>query len=164
MRSFLANLFLFLGILLLVFSGYLVWQRNSPIKEIERQNYSTDSSPQELIIEELQIKLPILGETTTEGISHLTTTPLPGEPGNSVLYGHNWPVLLSNLTKAKPGQKLQIKYSDNSEKIFMITTTQVVSPNQIGVIDQTTDTRITLYTCIGFLDRERFVVTAMPYM
>ena len=42
----------------------------------------------------------------------------------------------------------------------MIEYTQVVTPDQTHILAPSDDRRVTLYTCTGFLDRKRFVVTA----
>lgn len=85
---------------------------------------------------------------------------MPGEPGNSILYGHNWTSLFGNLPKTKPGERVDIGFSDGSMQQFIVEYTSIVSPDEIEIIEQTEDTRITLYTCTGFLDSKRFVVVA----
>lgn len=125
--------------------------------------------PAKLIIPALKLELPISPadirgtrwEASTTGVSHLATSPIPGEVGNSVLYGHNWPNLLGNLPKIKLGQRLGVIFQDGSEKEFTVILTQTVDPNQTGILSPTEDIRVTLYTCAGFLDRKRFVVTAV---
>lgn len=120
-----------------------------------------------LIIPALNIHLPIRSsqiiqnkwETVTDGVSHLATSPLPGEQGNSVIYGHNWPNLLGNLKKIKPGEQIIIKFG-SKEVIYLVHYLSRVSPAQSSVFDNTSDYRLTLYTCIGLFDQERLVVTA----
>jgi len=155
----------------------MFWQRRNPDRlrfdidniKIERAEENIDKKPVLLRIKDLGIELPIYEAeikdnnkwpTTTEGISYLVSSPIPGEIGNSILYGHNWANLLGNLTKAKPGQIVEIIFSDWSRKIFTIANTQVVSPSQTEILKNSDDTKLTLYTCTGFLDSKRFVVTA----
>ena len=124
--------------------------------------------PVAIAIKGLNINLPIIPaeihstqwDTTTKGVSWLDNSPEPGENGNSILYAHNWTSLFGNLPKVKPGQKIQIGFKDNTKKNFLVQNTAIVKPNQLGILDQTTDKRITLYTCTGFMDSKRFVVTA----
>lgn len=100
-------------------------------------------------------------ESTTEGVSYLSSSPNPGDTGNSILYGHNWPSLLGNLHKIKPGDQIEILMSDGEKRIFVVKFTSIVNPEQTHILNQTKDKRITIYTCIGFLDSKRFVATAV---
>ncbi len=100
-------------------------------------------------------------EATSQGVSHLSSSPIPGEKGNSILYGHNWTNLLGNLTKIKPGAEINIILKNREKKIFIVEYVSIVGPNDTQILADTDDTRITLYTCTGFLDAKRFVVTAL---
>jgi len=175
----LSKLLVVIGVLIITIASYTYWQRNNPNRlkfnaaaeyvVVEKNTQVQDSDPIGLVIQDLGIRLPIIEanyfedrwETTSEGVSYLNSTVQPGEIGNSVLYGHNWGSILKNLPKAKPGQTIQIIYADGSTKDFEITYTQEVTPNDTSILKNTKDTRITLYTCSGFLDSKRFVVTAL---
>ena len=167
---------IYFGIFCLTFAGFLYWQRTTPTRlqfdtgKIESSSVrSTNVEPRALIIADLGIELPIYPasikngrwEATGKGVSYLSSTPVPGEVGNSVIYGHNWKSILGNLVKARPGQTIEVLYSDGSRKEFEVKFTQVVTPDQTQILGQTGDNRITLYTCTGFLDSKRFVVTAI---
>ena len=125
--------------------------------------------PQEIVIRDLNIYLPIYPaeiknnswESTTEGVSYLSSSPLPGNTGNSIIYGHNWESLLGRLTKIKPGQEIQILYADKTAKTFVVEYTQVTTSDQTHILSQTKDKRLTIYTCTGFLDFKRFVAVAL---
>jgi sortase (surface protein transpeptidase) len=156
-----------IGITLIAASIYLYMQRltpvnleissYTPIKRVSNAGYEsidtiTPYPPQYIEIPDLKIKLPIIPskitggkwETTSKGVSYLETSPIPGEKGNSILYGHNWEKLLGRLVKIKTGAKIVITYSDSS------------------ILNQTEDERMTIYTCTGFLDSMRFIVVAFP--
>jgi len=177
MKSFFANLFIVFGLILLVSASYFLWQRYNPkrlsfnISNLTTQKVNgQDSRPQAvaILIEDLNIKLPIFPaklengkwEATTKGVSYLVDSPLPGETGNSILYGHNWPSILGSLSLAKPGQEIVILYSDGTNARFTIKYTQVVTPDQTEILAPTADSRLTLYTCVGFADSKRLVVVA----
>ena len=175
MHSLFSKLFLILGLIFLVFAGFLLYQRNfsNPLtfKSTPQVVQSTgDHLPHLLEIPSIHANLPIFPaliqgktwETTTKGVSYLKTTPIPGEKGNSVIYGHNWKTILGDLTQVKPGQKIIITMNDGVKKEFKVEYTATVDPSQTYIIDNTKDTRITLYTCTGFLDSKRFVVVAFP--
>ena len=178
MRPFIANILILFGVACLLLASYYLWQRTNP------QRLSFDRTPQsvsftktptetvqpiQIIIPALNINLPIYPaeiknnkwEATTKGVSYLTSSPIPGEKGNSILYGHNWPNILGNLVKAQVGQEIQIIFADQTSKTFVIKNIAIVKPNETQVLSQTDDQRITLYTCTGFLDRKRFVAIAL---
>ncbi len=136
----------------------------TPLKSSSSVHY-----PQ-IIIPKIKVTLPIykstlkrgVWETSSRGISHANTTPIPGEPGNSILYGHNWPNMLKNLPKLQPGDEVIIRHSSDRSAVFLITDTATINPEDTSLTRQTPDTRITLYTCTGWLDSSRFVVIAKP--
>lgn len=174
MRNLISRYLIFVGIFCIIVSSFLIWQRNTPTRlafAIENTSPIKTSSkvPTEIVMTDLGIQLSIIPSVveknkwgvTDKGVSYLTSSPVPGEKGNSVLYGHNYPNLLGKLPKIKPGQGIKIKYADNSEKTFIVEYTAVVTPNQTQILKETLDTRITIYTCTGFLDSKRFVVSAL---
>jgi len=161
------------GLLLLFFGAYLVFQRYSPktleFKDLKTtQALNSNITPVRIIIPSVKIDNGVYKakinngqwETTDKGISYLVSSPIPGEKGNSILYGHNWESLLGKLTGVKPGEKIDIIMSNGEKKIFTIQFTSVVDPNETHILSQTKDNRLTIYTCAGFLDSKRFVATA----
>jgi LPXTG-site transpeptidase (sortase) family protein len=175
MRNLIPNLILLIGLGLLLFSAYLVFLRHSPYllsfeKAPTTVNVLSYESPQSIEIPSIAVNLPIVPaimkgnswETSNIGVSYLSSSPLPGQKGNSVMYGHNWGHLLGNLSKVKPGQSVYIVMNNGIKQKFVVEYTAVVSPSQTYIIDNTNDSRLTLYTCTGFLDSKRFVVVAKP--
>ena len=178
----LANLFILFGILWCLMGGYYIWLRYNP-NNLQFKNYNTlqpqqikptskqktFSQPTRLVIKDLQINLPLIPakiendvwETTDKGASYLVSSPIPGQEGNSIIYGHNWVNLLGNLTRAIPGQVVEITYADGSREHFVIEYTSTVLPTEASILDTSIDKRITLYTCTGFLDSKRFVAVAI---
>jgi len=165
------------GIFSILFGLYLIWQRSNPlrisfenptvaVKEVDEAKQ--DSLPVKIKIESRQIELPIIPQkligtnwqVTDKGVTYLTDSPIPGKVGNSILYGHNWTKLLGNLTLVTPGDIIEIAYANGEVKNFKVTNTQVVDPSQVSILKNTTDKRITIYTCTGLLDTKRFVVVA----
>lgn len=167
--------FLILGVASLLAAGYLTWQRYTPTRlafdsmVLPAATSQTEVMPTSIEIEDLALALPIVGNELTgkiwpisdRGVVYLTNTPIPGEPGNSVLYGHNWPNILGRLTKVKPGATIDVGFSNGMRKRFIVAYTQEVTPDQTHILAPTDDSRITLYTCTGFFDQKRFVVTAV---
>jgi LPXTG-site transpeptidase (sortase) family protein len=169
------KLLILLGVIIIFISGFLFWQRYTPqrlsfaISDYMGENVSNSSSaPSEIIIPAINLKLPIIPaelkngnwEATTNGVSYLSSSPIPGAVGNSILYGHNWPNLLGNIVRLKPGQIIQIKSANGKVKNFVINTIATVSPKQTSILAPSKNPQITLYTCTGFWDSKRFVVVA----
>lgn len=167
--------FILLGILLFFATGFLIWQRNTPtrlafkLSQIKASAEKSEIVPLTISIPSLNLELPIIPaelkngkwQATGEGVSYLISNPIPGETGNTIMYGHNWTNLLGSLPSLKPGSSIEIVYSDKTTRDFIVEFTSVVTPDQTSILNQTTDTRLTLYTCTGFLDSKRFVVTAV---
>lgn len=170
-----SKLLITVGIICFISAAFLFWQRYNPQRlafapsEVyNKQSLTGSQTPIEIIIKDIKLDLPIIPakishgnwEATTKGVSFLSTSPAPGNVGNSILYGHNWPNLLGNIVKLNPGQGIKIKFSDGSTKLFVIDSTVLVSPKEVSVLAPSKIPQITLYTCTGFLDNKRFVVVA----
>lgn len=164
----------FFGAVCILYSALLLFHRYNPTRLVFA-NYTSSRQaaclertyqPVSIRLSSLERTLPIIPATiqnnkwdlTDRGVSYLTSSVLPGEQGNSILYGHNWTNLLGSLNKMRPGQNIEINYSNGMKRIFSIDTMVEVDPSQTNILNQTTDKRITLYTCSGFLDSKRLVV------
>ncbi|MGH7204492.1 MAG: sortase [Candidatus Levyibacteriota bacterium] len=172
----LSRLFIVAGILLYAFAVYQIALRENP-KRLAFDNYIygqnhnvTDKNlPTEITIKDLDIDLPVYPsvvtnnqwQTTNAGASYLTSSPLPGTKGNSIVYAHNWRSLFGNLVNAHVGEQVIVTYPNNTKKTFVIAYTSVVDPNQSTILAPSNDKRITLYTCTGILDSKRFVAVAI---
>lgn len=119
-------------------------------------------------IETLGLTLPIYParvvggkwQTTTKGLSHANTSAPLGSTGNTVIYGHNWPNMFKRLPDLKPGDMITITLSETEARNYTVTYTATISPDDISLTKNTADSRLTLYTCTGLLDRDRYVVVA----
>lgn len=177
MKRFLSNILILFGIACYALVVYSYYERTNP-RRVSFANVGFVSAQSELkashepigiTIPSVSISLPIIPskivngqwEATTKGVSYLTSSSVPGEYGNSILYGHNWENLLGGLPRVKPGQLIEIIYDDGSKKIFEIEYTVTVTPDQTHILAPSLDKRITLYTCTGFLDSKRFVVVGI---
>lgn len=168
-----ANTAIGIGLVVLLYSALLTVQRYNPTRltfaAVPAQNTSQSALvPDRVVIKSVGIDTRVIRapyfekrwELTPHGASWLETSPIPGERGNSIVYGHNWSAIFLNLTKVKPGDYVEVYMSDGSRRVFAITATQVVSPSETGVLNPTTSRQLTLYTCTGFLDTKRFVAAA----
>src|SRR3989344_5033883 len=171
--NFVSKTLIFFGLILILFSGYLVLERYNPkrlaFNDLKlSKTLSSKITPVRIIIPSLNVDNAVFPakiengkwEATSNGVSFLSSSPIPGNTGNSILYGHNFANLLGNLNKIKPKDTIEVILSDGTRKKFKVEFTSVVNPDQTHILSQTKDNRITLYTCTGFLDSQRFVATA----
>ncbi len=84
-----------------------------------------------------------------------------GQTGNAIIYAHNWPALFGDLKKIRVGDEVGVELSNGQTVTFMAQSITVVTSDQTHILDETSDRRLTLYTCTGFLDRKRLVVVAI---
>lgn len=176
MISKVIGIFLLLnGILFGMFGAYLVWERNMPVDFTRINNAKTniDSTdvnyPTIIKLPKLGLELPISPAKITNGkwddpkhsVAFWQDSVLPGEAGNSVFYGHNWPNIFGRLKNSKIGDEIEIGFGDGTTKNFVVENTYIVTADQTHILNQTEDSRLTIYTCTGFLDSKRFVVIAV---
>jgi LPXTG-site transpeptidase (sortase) family protein len=175
-----SKLLLTTGILLVLVADVLTYQRTNPstiafekvplLSHSRESIYGVSKGQKAVRIKsvDLNIDLPLVEskvrkstwETTTQGASHLDLSPVPGDKGNSVIYGHNWPKLMGNLVHAKPGHEIEITLENGQVRRFRIEKTAILSPKDYSVLLPSQNKLLTLYTCTGFLDSKRFVATA----
>lgn len=139
----------------------------SEVPELKEET-SEDLFPTQILIPKVRIALPIFpakarGETweiSEEGASFLRGSGIPGQPGNMVIYGHNKNRLLGPIRWLEAGDQVKITNRQKEEFIYEVVETKVVSPQNIEVLSDTAEAILTLYTCTGFLERQRFIVVA----
>lgn len=173
MRRYFDTVFIGLGLVSIFFGCFLVWERTSPqtlvFAQAETHIQEGSAQPEKIVIPALSLTLPVYParlvngtwETTKNGVSYAVDSPLPGSPGNSVFYGHNWPNLLGNLKKVMPGDKVIAVNGKGEEIGYTVVYTAVVAPMDTRISADTADSRLTIYTCTGFMDTKRLVVTAI---
>ena len=154
---------------------------------IEESLKDTEINLERKILEELNTTIRIdtiniegdivQGESSlrmNDGFWHFPTTSYPGEKGNSVIIGHRFLHLpprkdtFFNLEDIKIGESIVISQNTDpnnpgeAEKLnYIVTETKIVEPNDVSVIQQTDDYRLTLITCTPLWTSEkRFVVIA----
>jgi len=174
MKKILSWFLIIQSLSLLTVAAYQVYLHETPAL-LSFQNYQAvhttvqGVAPSHITISSLGIDLPVykativdnVWPTTTTGASYLTSSPLPGKKGNSVIYAHNWISLFGKLVNARVGDQVVVTYPNGTKKIFVIAYTSVVTPDEATILAPSSDTRLTLYTCTGFLDSHRFVAVAI---
>lgn len=101
-------------------------------------------------------------ETLRKGPGHMGRTPLPGQPGNSVISGHRTtygrPFFDFDLLVA--GDRIEIETSTGTH-VYEVRDTQIVDPTDVWVTDPRPGGWLTLTTCNPkFSARERLIVFA----
>lgn len=114
--------------------------------------------------EEAQFQLAL-----RKGVVHFATTPNPGQQGNVVLFGHSsgqpwapgdYKFVFTLLEKLQPGDDIHIDF-EGVRYTYKMTSSEVVLPSNIGVLNSTDKHTLTLITCtpVG-TSQKRLVVRA----
>lgn len=102
-------------------------------------------------------------EQLKKGIGQHLNTANPGETGNMVVSAHNdiFGELFKDLDKLKPGDEVIVITQDRTYT-YVVTETQIVQPTDVEVMNQTTNSTLTLISCYPYRkDTQRIVVTAV---
>lgn len=125
--------------------------------------------PLRIVIPSLSVDLPVVEAPVINGYWELSETSAshgvgsanPGDPGNTVIFAHAREELFGPLRSSKKENLVYILTKDHWYR-YRITNIQMVDPKATEVIQPTKDETLTLYTCSGFLDSKRLIVTAKP--
>ena len=79
------------------------------------------------------------------GPGHMKETAMPGEPGNAVITAHR-DTFFRHIYELVKGDQIQVRRNGRSF-IFEVTGKKIVMPEDVSVIEPTTDPRLTLITC-----------------
>lgn len=159
------------GLFLVVFSsGIKSFNniKNDGITSVSGRDSASIGRPEKIFIPKIGRYLPIEDgqvednrwKISQKGVSYLVSTPRPGEVGNTVMYGHNTDNILGRIVKLAGGDKIYITNTDGSIYKYEVFETKEIKPDQVEILSQTEDMRLTIYTCSGFLDQARFVAFA----
>ncbi len=99
-------------------------------------------------------------EISATGVSYLTASAMPGQVGNSVIYGHNTVDALGGLWRVHEGDFVYVILDSGQFYKYQVFERREIDPSQVDILNQTLDARLTIYTCSGFLDSARFVVVS----
>lgn len=102
--------------------------------------------------------------TMNKGFWHFPVSSLPGQKGNTVIIGHRYAKLppsrdtFFNLDKVKVGDRVEVVQSNN-KFTYIVTDTRVVDKDDISVLQDYSDYRITLITCSPlWTSKQRLVI------
>lgn len=110
-------------------------------------------------------------EALKDGVIHYPGTSMPGQHGNVVITGHSsyfpWDPgrfkdVFALLHQMKIGDKIMI-YHNQEKYIYQVTEKKVVLPDDIDILKQTPEDKLTLITCtpVG-TNLKRLIVIAKP--
>lgn len=92
--------------------------------------------------------------------NHLASSANPGSEGNIVIYGHNKNRIFGPIRWVSVGQTVELTDEKGTKYLYRIEKVIETSPIDISyVLPKDTET-LTLYTCTGIFDSQRFVVVA----
>jgi sortase A len=81
----------------------------------------------------------------SEGPGHMRETAEPGETGNAVITGHR-DTFFRHIYELTKGDQIQVQRNGRNFT-YEVTSQKIVKPEDIGVINPTMDSRLTLITC-----------------
>jgi LPXTG-site transpeptidase (sortase) family protein len=133
------------------------------------KGHETPQAPLRIVIPKLTMDLPVVEANVVDGYWELSDTSAshgvgsasPGEMGNTVIFAHARDGLFGPLRSITIGDMVYILTKDRWVR-YLVTGTTLVDEGQTEVIAPTADETLTLYTCSGFLDSKRLIVTAKP--
>jgi sortase A len=104
------------------------------------------------------------GPSLAFGLSHVSGTALPGEPGNIAIAGHrdSWAAFMRDL---RPGDEIRLETRSAGQR-YTVRDLEVLPQGRIDVVDRAGEDRLTLITCYPFggllRSRWRLVIVATP--
>ncbi len=130
---------------------------------------ASNASPTRIIIPRLSINLPVVEAPVVNGFWKLSDTSAshgvgsanPGEKGNAVIFAHARDGLFGPLRTIVSGDTIYV-LTGKRWLGYTAGAIKLVSPHDTAIIAPTSDETLTLFTCSGFLDQKRLVVTAKP--
>lgn len=136
----------------------------------ERSLNKDRALPTFIYIPSLEITLPIdevsntslFWKTTSDTASHISSSAVPGERNNIVLYAQNSTDTFGRLTSLRKGDAILVTTIDGNTHEYQVVKLIIASPTEVNEISSTNDETLTLYTSYGFGNIKRFVVKSLP--
>lgn len=97
-----------------------------------------------------------------KSVFHVEQSSYPNENGNIIIYGHNTKSVLGNLKQLQVNDTVSLQLKNGSVREYQIFDIVTVSPNENGYLFPTAQEQLTIYTCTGWLDKDRLIVRAVP--
>ena len=139
---------------------------------VKVEGFSAEEAPQEklpvrIVLPSLSIDLEVKAAKNVNGYWQVFPdtaawgegSGLPGEAGNQVIYAHARKGLFLPLRDIALGMKVYV-LTKEAWYWYEVKEVKEVKPTQVEVIAPTEDETLTLYTCSGFADSKRLIVSA----
>jgi len=164
-------LFLIIGI---IFIGFSLLYKNYRSRVLSFQGTITETVIQtnpkavRIIIPDVNMDLPVeegaiqngVWSISENGATHLNISENPGGKGNVVIYGHNKNNLFGPIRWLNDGALIKLVNEDGEEFDYKVSVKVEVKPTELSYVMPKGEEILTLYTCSGFADSKRFILTA----
>jgi len=125
------------------------------------------AAPDRIVIPSLNIDIPVKTAQIINGYWQVFSdsagfglgSAYPGEMGNTVIFAHARKNLFAPLKDITTGAQVTV-YIKNQLFLYTVSEIKEVLPSQTDTLAPTSDSTLTLYTCSGFRDSKRLIVTA----
>jgi sortase A len=123
------------------------------IRAYERTLNLTFPAPEAILrVPRLGIEVPVLEGTSdiilNRGVGHIPGTALPGQPGNIAITGHR-DGFFRPLKDAREGDIIEVQRKSQTDR-YIVSKIKIVFPSDTSVLNNTTDSTLTLVTCYPF--------------
>jgi len=127
------------------------------------------NDPVRILIPKADIDLKVVDAPIVDGYWELSDNTAsyglgsghPGTKSNTVIFAHARIGLFYNLKDVQTGDVIYVFTKDKWYR-YKVSKIDAVYPNQTEVIKPTKNDVLTLYTCTGFSDEKRLIITALP--
>lgn len=167
-QKLIGRLMMSIGVLVLVGTIFLTQMAYiSPDKEMvvlskEITNYSFPTSLQfqnnTFDIEKGTFKYGLWPLSDSKPV-YLESSGTPGQSGNIIIYGHNTSKVFGNLDALQQGSEVTLTTNSNEIFIYKVDLIKKVFPQDVEILQQGSEERITLFTCTGLFDSMRLIVS-----
>ncbi len=165
-RRHLSGLLLGFGLFVLAYVGFqygeMYWQQRQLQRQWEaqqrrdtsgqpdaRQEAISDDGLTRLVIPKIDLAAVVVEGTNHKalllGPGHLSDTPAPGEPGNSVISAHR-DTFFRHIYELGKGDEVVVQRSGRTYR-YAVASKKIVQPNDMSVVANSKDKRLTLITC-----------------
>jgi sortase A len=160
----LSAILILIGLALLGYVGHEYWTMHREQQALRRQwleqqiaaavPANTPTEPKDdgltrVSIPKINLDLIVVEGTNHKalrlGPGHLQDTPLPGEMGNSVISAHR-DTFFRHIYELSNGDEIQVR-RDGRTYTFQVVGKKIVEPNDVSVVQNSADARLTLITC-----------------
>jgi sortase A len=160
-----------LGLTALAYAGFVVWEgvwsQQEGIRQLQRHSAPIAGGVFGLLdVPRIGLSVVVFegsgDDVLDRGVGHLIESATVANTGNVVLAGHR-DTFFRPLRNIRIGDVIKVR-TVSAERTYVVESTRVVTPDDIGVLDPTPEPVLTLITCYPFRfigsAPDRFIVRA----